>query len=117
MPAGGRVPARAEHATKVALGFATAIPRNCLGVLCPRSGIGAKTGLALNNTVGLIDPDYTGEWFAYLRVHNNLPFKWDPGERILQFFIVPVVCPDLIEVGRLENTERGDGGFGSTGSE
>lgn len=98
----------------VPLGFAAEVPVGHVALLLPRSGAGAKHGLALNNTVGVIDADYRGEWKACLRVKNTLPLSWEAGERLLQFVIVPVTTPELQVVESLETTERGEGGFGST---
>lgn len=97
------------------LGFATAIPEGYVGLLLPRSGTGAKHGLELNNTCGVIDADYRGEWKAALRTKSGLPFSWAAGDRILQFLIVPVATVRLDLVDSLEETNRGTGGFGSTG--
>jgi dUTP pyrophosphatase len=104
------------HTYKVGLGFATAIPRNHVALILPRSGIGSKHGIELNNTCGVIDADYRGEWFATLNQkagHN--PLAWKASERLLQFIVVPVWTPDLEVVYSLDSTERGTGGLGSTG--
>lgn len=97
------------------LGFATAIPQGFVGLLLPRSGTGAKHGLELNNTCGVIDADYRGEWKAALKTKSGIPFSWEAGERILQFMIVPIAQVELQLVDSLEETVRGTGGFGSTG--
>jgi len=100
----------------VGLGFAAAVPEGHVALLLPRSGAGAKKGVSLNNTVGVIDPDYRGEWKACLRVKNKAPLKWEAGEKLLQAVIVPVARVELNQVEDLDETVRGDGGFGSTGS-
>lgn len=100
---------------KVALGFAAAIPPDHVAFILPRSGVGAKHGLELNNTCGVIDSDYRGEWFATLRTKSGESYSWNPGDRLLQFLIVPVVTPALVCVPELPSTSRGTGGFGSTG--
>lgn len=115
MPEEGLVWALSAMATMVNLGFAAAVPEGHVALLLPRSGAGAKHGLALNNTCGVIDADYRGEWKAALRVHNADKFEWRAGDRILQFIIVPVVTPVLQIVDSLDETNRGEGGFGSTG--
>ena len=99
----------------VPLGFAAEVPVGHVALLLPRSGVGAKKGLSLNNTVGVIDADYRGEWMACLRIRNGLPLHWLAGERLLQFVIVPVNTPELQVVKSLDDTERGEGGFGHTG--
>lgn len=97
------------------LGFASAIPEGHVALLLPRSGTGAKHGLELNNTCGVIDADYRGEWKAAMRTKDGRKFSWEAGERVLQFLVVPIACVDLVEVEQLDDTTRGTGGFGSTG--
>ena len=98
------------------LGFATAIPEGHVGLLLPRSGTGAKHGLELNNTCGVIDSDYRGEWKAALKTKSGIPFSWLAGDRILQFMVVPIAQVELQQVDQLDETNRGTGGFGSTGT-
>lgn len=97
------------------LGFAAAVPNGHVALLLPRSSSGAKHGLELNNTCGVIDSDYRGEWKAALRTKSTVPFSWNAGDRILQFMIVPIADVSLIQVDSLDETKRGTGGFGSTG--
>lgn len=99
----------------VGLGFAAAVPEGHVGLLLPRSSSGAKHGLELNNTCGVIDSDYRGEWKAAVRTKTGIPFKWNMGDRILQFMIVPIANVQLTQVESLDETKRGAGGFGSTG--
>ena len=99
----------------VGLGFAAAVPEGHVGLLLPRSSSGAKHGLELNNTSGVIDSDYRGEWKAAMRTKSGVPFKWEAGDRVLQFMLVPVSNITLIQVDSLDETARGTGGFGSTG--
>lgn len=101
--------------TKVGLGFATEVPANHVALILPRSGAGSKYGLELNNTCGVIDSDYRGEWIANIRTKNGEYYPWSIGDRILQFLIVPVADVTLELVDELDTTERGAGGFGSTG--
>ena len=114
MPEDGCVKANQEKGLMVPLGFAAEVPVGHVALLLPRSGAGAKQGLSLNNTVGVIDADYRGEWMACLRVRNGEAIQWTKGERLLQFVIVPVATPELQVVKALASTERGEGGFGST---
>lgn len=101
---------------KVGLGFATVIPENHVALLLPRSGVGSKHGLEVNNTCGVIDADYRGEWFATLNQKaGHAPLRWERDERLLQFIIVPVWTPKLEIVESLDETSRGSGGLGSTG--
>ncbi len=92
-------------------GTYVAIPEGNFGMVLPRSSLGAK-GLFLMNTVGIIDSDYRGE--ILLNIAGYLP---EVGERIAQLVIVPYVHVDPIEVTALDATERGAGGFGSTGKD
>lgn len=100
---------------KFPLGFAAAIPKGYVGLLLPRSGTGAKHGLELNNTCGVIDADYRGEWIAVMRTKSGKEFSWKQGERVLQCVLVPVLSPTLEQVEDLDATDRGEGGFGSSG--
>lgn len=97
------------------LGFAAAVPEGYAAIILPRSGVGAKFGVELNNTCGLIDSDYRGEWKAALRTKNGLQFTWDAGERVLQFMVIPLAHVILREVDSLDETERDNSGFGSSG--
>lgn len=98
------------------LGFATEIPHGHVALLLPRSGVGAKQGLELNNTVGLIDEDYRGEWKAMLRTKSGAWYEWAAGFKLLQFLIIPFAQIKQLElVESVEQTARGNNGFGSTG--
>lgn len=113
MPEAGAV---SGHAGKlVGLGFAAEVPQGHVGLILPRSGVGAKHGLELNNTCGVIDSDYRGEWKASLKTKNGSAFRWEVEDRLLQFLIVPVADIRLEQVDSLNTTERGSGGFGHTG--
>lgn len=102
-------------AKKINLGFAASVPEGYVALLMPRSSMGAKHGLELNNTCGIIDSDYRGEWIAYLRTKNGNYFSWVPGDRLLQCIVVPHWSGALELVDELSESERGSGGFGSTG--
>ena len=114
MPEKGSMMPGATYGQMVPLGFAAEVPVGYVALLLPRSGAGAKHGVSLNNTVGVIDADYRGEWMACLRLKNGLPHRWEAGERLLQFILVPVNTPELKMVEELGSTARGEGGFGST---
>lgn len=103
------------YACLVPLGFSTAIPPGYVALILPRSGIGAKRGLELNNTVGVIDSDYRGEWKAMLRLKDGQQYSWEAGDRLLQFLIVPIADVKLELVTELTATGRDTAGFGSTG--
>jgi dUTP pyrophosphatase len=84
-------------------------------VLLPRSGLGHKHGIVLGNLVGLIDSDYQGQVMVSVWNRGNHPFTIEPGERIAQMIVVPVVQVELEVVARFEESARGAGGFGSSG--
>lgn len=97
------------------LGFAAEVPDGHVALILPRSGIGSKFGLELNNTCGVIDSDYRGEWKAALRTKDGKPYAWEAGDRLLQFLVVPVANVQLELADQLDTTARGAGGFGSSG--
>lgn len=100
----------------IGLGFAAAVPPGHVALLLPRSSTGAKHGVELNNSCGVIDSDYRGEWKAAIRTKSGIPYSWEAGERVLQFLLVPVNCTEVLElVDELDATDRGAGGFGSSG--
>ncbi|MBR1731224.1 MAG: dUTP diphosphatase [Ruminococcus sp.] len=97
-------------------GIAIALPDNsCVAYLYARSGLGVKHGICLSNGVGVIDSDYRGEVCVGLCNVSNEPYTVTAGERVAQMVISPVIIPDLVEADTLDDTERGSGGFGSTG--
>ena len=99
----------------VPTGIAMEVPKGCAGLVFARSSLGAKRGLAPANKVGVIDSDYRGEFFVALHNHGKLTQEIAHGERIAQLLIVPVFTPGFVEVDELSDTQRGSGGFGSTG--
>lgn len=84
-------------------------------MILPRSGLGHKHGIVLGNLVGLIDSDYQGELMVSCWNRGNTTFTMEVGERIAQLVIVPVVQAEFDFVEEFEATDRGEGGFGSTG--
>lgn len=96
-------------------GIALEVPKGCAGLVYARSSLGAKRGLAPANKVGVIDSDYRGEIRVVLLNHSNQVQTVAPGERVAQFLITPVLTPAYVEVVELSDTQRGAGGFGSTG--
>ena len=96
-------------------GIALEVPRGCAGLVYARSSLGTKRGLAPANKVGVIDSDYRGEIFVALLNHGKASQTIEPGERVAQFVITPVLTPKYIETDILSDTDRGTGGFGSTG--
>ena len=96
-------------------GIQTEIPVGYFAPVFSRSGMGFKQDIRLANCVGVIDADYRGEWMVKLVNDSNEPRIIQSGDKIAQFTILPVLDIQLEEVDELETTERGTGGFGSTG--
>ncbi len=96
-------------------GLAAEIPEGCAGMIFTRSGLGVKHGVAVSNGVGVIDSDYRGEIHVGLRNSSKIPYTVRPGERIAQLIVMPVCLPEVEEAEELSQTQRGTGGFGSTG--
>ena len=96
-------------------GLAVAIPKNFEIQIRPRSGLAAKSQISVLNTPGTIDADYRGELKVILINLSDKVFVVERGLRIAQMVLSPVIKAKLKEVTELENTERGSGGFGSTG--
>ena len=108
VPAGGRA--------TVPSGIAIALPSaDYVALVFARSGLGLKHGVALANGVGVIDSDYRGEILVGLQNSGDTDFTIQPGERIAQLMVTPVVQAELKIVDELDDTQRGAGGFGSTG--
>lgn len=100
----------------VGTGWAVAIPEGYVGLIFARSGMASKVGLAPANKVGVIDSDYRGEIMVALHNHSNSSQLVAPGTRIAQMIVVPFVLCDYVVSEELSATERGSGGFGSTGT-
>ncbi|WP_066685331.1 dUTP diphosphatase [Christensenella intestinihominis] len=96
-------------------GIAMEIPVGYAGLIYARSGLASKRGLAPANKVGVVDSDYRGEFMVALHNHSGEPQAVAPGERIAQMVVTPVLAVSFHEVEELGETERGGGGFGSTG--
>ncbi|QQO14688.1 dUTP diphosphatase [Bradyrhizobium diazoefficiens] len=99
----------------VPTGLAIALPPGFEAQVRPRSGLAAKHGVTVLNAPGTIDADYRGEIKVILINHGAAPFVIKRGERIAQMVIAPVVQAALVPVATLSETDRGAGGFGSTG--
>jgi dUTP pyrophosphatase len=99
----------------VPTGFAMALPAGYEAQIRPRSGLAYKHGITCLNTPGTIDADYRGEVKVLLINHGQEPFTITRGERIAQMVIAPITQPDFVRVETLDDTARGEGGFGSTG--
>ena len=96
-------------------GFAMAVPKGCAGLIYARSGMACKRDLAPANKVGVIDSDYRGEIIVALHNHGGEDRLVTHGERIAQMIITPVWTPGYQIVPSLDETDRGEGRFGSTG--
>jgi dUTP pyrophosphatase len=99
----------------IATGLAMAIPRGYEGQLRPRSGLAREHGVTLANSPATIDADYRGPLVVVLSNLGDAPVTIQPGQRIAQIVIAPVVQAEVEEVDELAATARGEGGFGSTG--
>lgn len=100
---------------RIPTGLAMALPAGYEAQIRPRSGLASKHGLTLPNAPGTIDADYRGEILIPLINHSRESFTITHGLRIAQMVIAPVIQASVIEVDALDETERGDRGFGSTG--
>lgn len=97
-------------------GLAVEIPTGFVGLVCARSGLATKRGLAPANKVGVIDADYRGEVMVALHNHGVEAQTIDHGERVAQLVLVPYLTADYEQAQDLSDTDRGAGGFGSTGT-
>ncbi len=107
---------RPNETVLVHTGLAMEIPEGLVGLVYARSGLASKRGLAPANCVGVIDSDYRGEIMVALHNHSAETQTIESGERIAQFVIAPYISAEFIEAGSLSDTDRGQGGFGSTGT-
>jgi dUTP pyrophosphatase len=99
----------------ISTGLAIALPEGFEGQVRPRSGLAREHGITVVNAPGTIDADYTGVIQVLLINLGGAPFTVEPKQRIAQLVIAPVVQAELVEVDELPATDRGAGGFGSTG--
>lgn len=99
---------------KVGTGIAMEIPEGYFGAIFARSGHATKQGLRPANCVGVVDSDYRGELIVALHNDSNEPREIMPNDRIAQLVITPYLTVDFVESDTLDDTDRGEGGFGST---
>lgn len=99
----------------VPTGIAMEVPVGCAGLIYARSGMACKRGLAPANKVGVIDSDYRGQIVVVLHNHGQQSQTIEHGERVAQMVITPVITPPYLETEELSDSDRGAGGFGSTG--
>ena len=100
---------------KIGTGLAIQPPIGYFGAIFARSGLATKNGLRPANCTGVCDQDYLGEYIVALHNDTNYAQEINPGDRIAQLVFLPYINVDFCEVDKLDYTERGDGGFGSTG--
>lgn len=100
---------------KIPTGLAFAYPEGYFGAVCARSGLATKCGLAPANKIGILDEDYRGEVFIALHNHSSEVQVVNHGDRIAQLILLPYLNVDFVESDKLDETERGEGGFGSSG--
>lgn len=99
----------------VKTGLAMEIPEGYAGLIYARSGLACKRGLAPANKVGVVDSDYRGEVMVALHNHSAVEQRVAPGERIAQLVVTPFLKATFVQAEELQETVRGEGGFGSTG--
>ena len=104
-----------HETVKVGTGLAIAVPDGYFGAIFARSGLAAKQGLRPANCVGVADSDYRGEYIVALHNDTDTERTIEPKERIAQLVVMPYLAVEFEEVDTLSETERGEGGFGSTG--
>ncbi len=89
--------------------------KNVVAIVAARSGLAIKHGIALSNGIGVIDSDYRGEICVGLINQSDKEFEIKRGDRVAQLMFMPVMCANFIKAETLDETDRGTGGFGSTG--
>lgn len=109
------VTVKASETVMIPTGISLELPEGYAGLIYARSGLASKKGLAPTNKVGVIDSDYRGEVMVALHNHSKVDAEIEPNERIAQLVITPYIMGIFNEVDELSETERGAGGFGSTG--
>jgi dUTP pyrophosphatase len=107
---------RAGERGVVGTGLAIAVPDGYVGLVTPRSGTAVRNGLSMVNTPGILDSGYRGEVrIVLINLDPSEPIEIARGDRVAQLVVVPVVAVDVVEADELPASERGEGGFGSSG--
>lgn len=106
----------AHETVKIGTGIATELPKGTFGAIFSRSGIATKQGLRPANCVGVIDSDYRGEYIVALHNDTDTPKTILNEARIAQLVLLPFLSMEFVEVEELNDTQRGEGGFASTGN-
>ncbi len=112
----GEVVIAPQRTVVIPTGIALELPVGYAGLVYARSGLATKKGLAPANKVGVIDCDYRGEIKVSLHNHSDIPQTVSAGERVAQLVITPYITAEFVVAEELSQTERGSGGFGSTGT-
>lgn len=116
LPYGKEIEIKPHQTMKIGTGLSMEPPEDYCCLLFARSGMATKNDLAPANKVGVLDEDYRGEYIVPLHNHGDTSKFVHHGDRIAQIMFVPYVQAQFIETAELSDTERGNGGFGSTGS-
>jgi len=111
---GDRVSLKPGAMIRLGLGFSTIIPPGYMGVIASRSGMGSK-GLVVTQGIGIIDSDYRGTWAVPLTNRSDEMWSINTGDRVAQVFFLPTLSVNWVSDEVSDTTERGSGGFGSTG--
>ena len=111
-----RVLINPHKTVKIGTGLSMEIPEGYFGAIFARSGLAAKRGIRPSNCVGVCDSDYRGEYIVALHNDTDGIKMIEPNERIAQLVVIPYLSVDFKEIDELSDTERGKGGFGSTGT-
>lgn len=112
----GNVLIKPNATVKIPTGIAVSLPEETFGAIYARSGLATKNGIRPANCVGVIDSDYRGEIIVALHNDSNKSFIVEPQQRIAQMVVTPYIPISFVETDNLDETERGEGGFGSTGA-
>ena len=111
----GEITLQPGETRRISLGLALALPEGYFGAVFARSGLATRQGLRPANCVGVVDSDYRGENMVPLHNDSAVPQTIRHGDRVAQMVVLPYLAVDFAEVEDLDETERGEGGFGSTG--
>ena len=111
----GEVTLQPGETRHIPLGLALALPEGTFGAVFARSGLATRQGLRPANCVGVVDSDYRGENMVPLHNDSAVPQTIRHGDRVAQMVVLPYLAVDFTEAEELDETERGEGGFGSTG--
>ena len=115
LPSNTTMEIKPHETVKIGTGVAVSLPDHTFGAIAARSGLATKQGLAPANKLGIVDEDYRGEIIVALHNHSNETRYVENEDRIAQLIIIPYIPVNLEIVDELEQTNRGDGGFGSSG--